>query len=156
MSSLISFFCLFVCFKTLSYYNTHFPWSHIWKSITFFISDLWKTLNKTNKPTFLFFHTFHFGIYQSLILDYVFLSVLARENFFSKSDKELFAALLQSQPQTNKKTPTFRSSFTLLRTYFTNFTSGIKGEVAIKQTLAKEKCTKQQLLLIWTTYSGHF
>lgn len=103
MSSLISFFCLFVCFKTLSYYNTHFPWSHIWKSITFFISDLWKTLNKTNKPTFLFFHTFHFGIYQSLILDYVFLSVLARENFFSKSDKELFAALLQSQPQTNKK-----------------------------------------------------
>lgn len=103
MSSLISFFCLFVCFKTLSYYNTHFPWSHILKSITFFISDLWKTLNKTNKPTFLFFHTFHFGIYQSLILDYVFLSVLARENFFSKSDKELFAALLQSQPQTNKK-----------------------------------------------------
>lgn len=155
MSSLISFFCLFVCFKTLSYYNTHFPWSHIWKSITFFISDLWKNLTKqTNLPFYSFTH-FILGFIRAWFWT-VYFSLFLHVRIFFKIRQGTFCCFITVSTPNKQKTPTFRSSFTLLRTYFTNFTSGIKGEVAVKQTLAKEKRTKQQLLLIWTTYSGHF
>lgn len=60
-------------------------------------------LNKTNKPTFLFFHTFHFGIYQSLILDCVFLSVLARENFFQNQTRNFLLLYYSLNPKQTKK-----------------------------------------------------